>query len=106
MNEIDSSQMISQLRSMAALAQGQNSETGNVGKTVDFSALLGNAIDKVNHMQKTGGAMAKAFDAGDPSVSLPETMVAMQKSSIAFETMKQVRNKMVSAYQDVMSMPI
>ncbi len=106
MNEIDSSQMLSQLRSMAALAQGQSSEASSIEKTTDFSALLGNAIDKVNQMQKTGGAMAKAFDAGDPSVSLPETMVAMQKSSIAFETMKQVRNKMVSAYQDIMSMPI
>lgn len=106
MNEIDSSQMISQLRSMAALAQGQNGESNSVEKSADFSALLGNAIDKVNQVQKTGGAMAKAFDAGDPSVSLAETMVAMQKSSIAFETMKQVRNKMVSAYQDIMSMPI
>ncbi|HEB63245.1 MAG TPA: flagellar hook-basal body complex protein FliE [Gammaproteobacteria bacterium] len=106
MNEIDSSQMLSQLRSMAALAQGQNGESNSVEKSTDFSALLGNAVDKVNQMQKTGGAMTKAFDAGDPSVSLAETMIARQKASIAFEAMKQIRNKMVSAYQDIMSMPI
>jgi flagellar hook-basal body complex protein FliE len=33
-------------------------------------------------------------------------MVAMQKANVSFQAMTQVRNRLVSAYQDIMNMPI
>ena len=43
---------------------------------------------------------------GDESVNLADTMVAMQKASLSFESVVQVRNKVLSAYQEVMSMSV
>jgi flagellar hook-basal body complex protein FliE len=50
--------------------------------------------------------MKKAFEMGDDSVDLSEVMIAAQKSTISFEALSQVRNKLMKAYQDVMNMPV
>jgi flagellar hook-basal body complex protein FliE len=39
-------------------------------------------------------------------VNLPEVMIALQKASLSFQAMTEVRNKLVNAYQDIMNMPI
>ena len=43
---------------------------------------------------------------GNPTVSLEETMVAMQKSQIGFQAALQVRNRLVQAYSDIMNMQV
>ena len=45
-------------------------------------------------------------EVGQPGVSLTQVMVAAEKSSIAFEAMTQVRNKLVDAYKEIMNMPV
>lgn len=72
----------------------------------DFSSLLKNAIEKVNDVQLESGALKKSYEVGDPRVDITQVMVASQKANVAFEAMKQVRNKLVDAYRDVMNMPI
>ncbi|MFK7733963.1 MAG: flagellar hook-basal body complex protein FliE [Pseudomonadales bacterium] len=72
----------------------------------DFQNTLNSAIDKVNELQKTSGALAEAYQLGDTRVSLSDVMVASQKSGVAFQAMTQVRNRLVEAYQEVMNMPI
>ena len=72
----------------------------------DFMALFANAIDAVNETQKQSGALQKAYEQGDPGVTLTQVMVASEKSSVSFQALTQVRNKLVEAYQDVMNMPI
>ena len=72
----------------------------------NFQDMFKNAIDTVNANQKTSGDLQKRFEQGDPSVDLPEVMIAMQKSSVSFQAMTQVRNKLVEAYKDVMNMPV
>ena len=68
--------------------------------------MFKNAIDTVNTHQKTSAELATRFEQGDPSVDLPEVMIAMQKSSVSFQAMTQVRNKLVEAYKEVMNMPV
>jgi len=51
-------------------------------------------------------AMAKAYEQGDPSVSLTQVMIQSQKASVSFEALSQVRNKVVKAYEDIMNMPV
>jgi flagellar hook-basal body complex protein FliE len=72
----------------------------------DFQTMFGNAINNVNDQQMHSASLAKRFERGDPQVDLPEVMIAAQKASVSFEAMKEVRNKLVDAYKDVMNMPL
>lgn len=72
----------------------------------DFQMMFSNAINQVNHNQKVASDLRTRFEKGDPSVDLPEVMIAAQKSSVSFQAMNQVRNKLVEAYKDVMNMPV
>jgi flagellar hook-basal body complex protein FliE len=71
-----------------------------------FGDLLKQALDNVNGLQSETGRLRNAVEMGDRSVSLAEAMIASQKSSIAFEATVQVRNKLVDAYKQIMSMPV
>lgn len=108
MNTIDTNQLLMQLRAAAAQAKMPTPEAAPVqqGGGANFSSLLSQSIDKVNDMQKTSGEMTRAFEMGDPNVSLPEVMIAKSKSGLAFEGMVQVRNKMIDAYQEIMRMQV
>lgn len=72
----------------------------------DFGQLLSDAINHVNHLQGTTSSLRTRFDLGDKNVSLSDVMIAAQKSSIAFDATLEVRNKVVEAYKQIMSMPI
>jgi flagellar hook-basal body complex protein FliE len=73
---------------------------------VSFSDALKNSLEQVSNSQKAAGDLGKRFAMGDDSVSLSDTMIAMQKSSIAFQATVQVRNKLVSAYHEIMNMQV
>ncbi|WP_299005596.1 flagellar hook-basal body complex protein FliE [uncultured Shewanella sp.] len=72
----------------------------------DFEQLLTQAIGKVNSLQSNGSQMSNKLDSGDPSVTLTDTVIAREKASVAFEATIQVRNKLVDAYKEIMSMPV
>lgn len=71
-----------------------------------FGNLLKRAVDGVNETQSTAKNMAAAYERGDPTVDLPQVMIGLQKASVSFQAMTQVRNKLVSAYEDISKMPI
>ena len=73
---------------------------------VQFSALLGQSVNKVNALQREAGQLTTAFEKGEPGVDLVEVMVAIQKAAISFQAITEVRNHLVRAYQDVMNMPV
>lgn len=73
---------------------------------VDFADALKNSLEQVSAAQAKSSALGKAFSMGDDSVSLSDVMIAMQKSSINFQATVQVRNKLVSAYQEIMNMQV
>lgn len=66
-----------------------------------FESLLGT----VNAAQADAGAASAAYERGETS-DIAGVMLARQKSSIAFEATLQVRNKLLSAYRDIMNMPV
>jgi flagellar hook-basal body complex protein FliE len=68
--------------------------------------MMGKAINQVNATQQHAGSMSTRYTQGDPNIDLPEVMVAMQKSSVSFQAMSQVRNKLLEAYKDIMNMPV
>jgi len=106
-NAITSDALLAQMRAMASAAQAKSSENvAEMGATSEFSELLKQSIDKVNETQMEAKNLADAFQQGDPDVQMAEVMVAMQKSSVSFQAMLQVRNKLVNAYQEIMNMPV
>lgn len=88
------------------LIPGASSVTPAAAAKPDFGAAFTRALDGVNAMQKQSEVMTREFQLDNPKVSLEETMVATQKASISFQALIQVRNKLVSAYQDIMNMPV
>ncbi|RYF04887.1 MAG: flagellar hook-basal body complex protein FliE [Oxalobacteraceae bacterium] len=73
---------------------------------VSFSDALKASLQNVSNSQVQADEMGKRFAAGDDSVSLSDSMIAMQKASISFQATVQVRNKLVSAYHDIMNMQV
>jgi flagellar hook-basal body complex protein FliE len=73
---------------------------------VSFSDALKASLQNVSNAQVQADQMGERFAAGDDKVSLSDTMIAMQKASISFQATVQVRNKLVSAYHDIMNMQV
>lgn len=71
-----------------------------------FSDMLGSAVNSVNELQQNTSDLRTAYDMGDPNVDITRVMIAAQKSSVSFEALTQVRNRVVRAYEDIMNMPI
>ncbi|MDH5601777.1 MAG: flagellar hook-basal body complex protein FliE [Gammaproteobacteria bacterium] len=107
-NTISPDTLLAQMRAMAAQAQGQSAGSAgtNTPGQSEFSELLKQSVDKVNETQSDSKKLQEAFQSGDPNVQVSEVMVAMQKSSVSFQAMLQVRNKLVSAYQEIMNMQV
>jgi flagellar hook-basal body complex protein FliE len=73
---------------------------------VDFGSLLKASVDGVDRVQTQASTLAAKFQLGDPKVSLEETMVAVQKASLSFQQLVQIRNRVIAAYHDVMNMQV
>jgi flagellar hook-basal body complex protein FliE len=101
-NNID--QLLGELKSAAALAGGKQPSAAQQTPQVDFSDVLKSTIDQVNSAQQTSEEMQKQFQLGDnKEVNLQDVMMSLQKASLSFQTMVQARNKLVSAYQEIMN---
>lgn len=108
MSDMSIDQVLAQMRTIAI--QAQTPQVNGVEQAaqggVNFADVLKTSINQVNEVQAEAGNMMKAFEKGDPNVDISEVMIALQKASVSFQAMTQVRNKLVSAYQDIMNMPI
>jgi flagellar hook-basal body complex protein FliE len=91
---------------IGGLGKAGGAEGVESSSRVSFSDALKAQLDNVSNAQNTADDMGKRFAAGDDSVSLSDTMISMQKASISFQATVQVRNKLVSAYHDIMNMQV
>lgn len=120
-DRVDINRLLVEMRSLKAqtqafekpqgLTRGDNNLNGiqrtEGGREVPgFGEVMEQAVNKVNDTQKASGAMADAYERGEPGVDITDVMIASQKSSVAFQATLQVRNKLVEAYRDIMNMPI
>ncbi len=121
---IDIQSVLNQMRQMQAAAHGNQRLTpdqliaadrvasprfGDPVASADapsFSKLMAQAVNKVNDLQMESGRLSTALERGESEVTLTQAMIASQKASVAFQAMTQVRNKLVTAYEKVMNMPI
>jgi len=102
------SQVLGRMNAIEAMAKGQDAQlklnAGNDGQS--FADMMQQAISQVNQSQAHASNLSRALETGNPDVDIAQVMVAMQKSSISFQALTEVRNKLLTAYQDVMNMPV
>ena len=68
-----------------------------------FGSILSNAVQKVDQLHDAAAGQVSNLVQGGES-DLNSVMVAVEKADVAFQLMMQVRNKIVSAYQDIEKM--
>ncbi|HMN80632.1 MAG TPA: flagellar hook-basal body complex protein FliE [Burkholderiaceae bacterium] len=90
----------------AAQATGGAASSGKAAGGAEFAQSLKQALSSVSQAQNQAGRLQRDFQAGTEGVGLEETMVAMQKSQIGFQAALTVRNRLVSAYTDIMNMNV
>lgn len=95
--------VVSQLNVTAAQAANQ---TRPVVDAPGFGDHLISAVNEINTTRINSAKKAEDFTLGKADISLNDVMVDMQKASLSLQMGIQVRNKLVAAYQEIMSMPV
>jgi flagellar hook-basal body complex protein FliE len=106
MSSMQITQVLAEMRALQARASGTPSAPEAAPQPSEFANLMKNSVDRIAGMQNQATALADAYEAGDKSVDLTKVMLEVQKASLAFRAMTEVRNKLVDAYQQVMNMSV
>ena len=95
-------------RAQAPVKPAMAAPTGAVseGTKVTFSDSLKAMLERVNDQQLTADGLSRRFALGDDSVNLSDVMIERQKASLSLQATVQVRNKLVSAYHEIMNMQV
>lgn len=99
---IDRSQLLQELH---APQQGTGAAPAADGPADSFAGTLRQAIDGVNSAQVKSADISAAYERGEVT-DVAKVMLARQEAGVAFEATLQVRNKLLSAYQDIMRMGV
>jgi len=85
-------------------ASGSNADTPNSAAPVNgFADTLSDALHKVSAVQQHSGDMQAKYERGEVT-DIAKVMLARQEAGVAFEATLQVRNKLLTAYQEIMRM--
>jgi flagellar hook-basal body complex protein FliE len=120
MSQLQIDQVLSQIRSLAAQTQSPGirpaglvsdaaaaSGTGAVSGTgSSFATLMKSGLDQVNQTELRANDLADKFERGVPGVDLPTVMLEANKANLSFQAVNAVRNRLISAYTDIMNMQL
>jgi flagellar hook-basal body complex protein FliE len=79
---------------------------GKSPEAASFQQSLTQALHGVSQAQQEAEHLQREVQMDNPTVSIEETMVAMQKAQIGFQATLQVRNRLVQAYSEIMNMQV
>ena len=80
------------------------SKTCKAGKPEGgFDDLLNEALGKISQVQKDAETAVKELTTGG---DVTNAMIAMEKADMTFQTMVEVRNRLIDAYQEIMRMNV
>ncbi|MBL8512112.1 MAG: flagellar hook-basal body complex protein FliE [Betaproteobacteria bacterium] len=97
---------ITNLAKINGITGADSVTAGKAAAGPSFGRALEDALTDVSRLQQQASQLTKEFQAENPNVSLEETMIAMQTSSLSFQSIVQVRNKLVTAYNEMMNMQV
>lgn len=96
---IDRSNLLQQVKDAAPAAQQPQTQGDG------FAGALKHALDGVNATQQKASDISAAYERGEET-DVAKVMLARQEAGVAFEATLQVRNRLLSAYQDIMRMGV
>jgi flagellar hook-basal body complex protein FliE len=111
MSSMQIQQVLAEMRALQARASGapagiETSSVAGAAQPSDFAKLMKNSVDHIADMQNQATSLAQSYEAGDKNVDLTKVMLEVQKASLAFHAMTEVRNKLLDAYTQVMGMSV
>lgn len=107
MTQIDVNGVLAQIRALSAQSAAQQGKAAAPAAGGEgFGTLLRSSIDKVNSAQGEAARQQRAFEMGDAGTDLSSVMLATTKAQVSFRSMVEVRNRLISAYQEIMNMPL
>jgi flagellar hook-basal body complex protein FliE len=122
MSSMEINRVLEQIRSLqaqtkvgtaqqAGLAQqvGLAQQAGQTQQTTGpsaFANILRQGLDQVSQTEQHANQLTEAFQRGTPGVELPQVMLEVSKASVSLRAASEVRNRLISAYQDIMNMQL
>ena len=98
---------LEQMRSQASeMANASKAISPDAAKTADgenFQSVLGNLIKEVDGAQKQADVSLKSLASGDKGTSIQEVVMKMEQADVSFNLMLEIRNKLLSAYKELVS---
>lgn len=92
-------------RATSGAAAPATAPIGQPTGPASFADTLENALQQVNGAQSRASDLSASYERGE-TVDIAKVMLARQEASVGFEATLQVRNKLLTAYRDIMSMPV
>jgi flagellar hook-basal body complex protein FliE len=109
MSSVEISRILEQIRSLQAqtkVSAPQADPTQQTSGPSQFANILRQGLDQVNETQQRANQLSDAFARGTPGVELPQVMLEASKASVSLKAVSEVRNRLISAYQDIMNMQL
>ncbi len=94
------------IQEMLPLPLGKTGTGGKISRDPlsDFKKILSKSIQETNHLLALADQSTQGMILGEKDVH--QAMIALEQANLAFRLMIQVRNKIVSAYEEIMRMQI
>ena len=113
MSSMEINRVLEQIRSLQAQTKGIGGpQHGGPSTPADqtapsaFANILRQGLDPVSQTEQHANQLTDAFAARHPGVELPQVMLEVSKASVSLRAVSEVRNRLISAYQDIMNMQL
>ena len=109
MSSMEINRVLEQIRSLQSqtkVGQAQPTQPQQVNGPGAFANILKQGLDAVSQADQRANQLTDAFERGTPGVELPQVMLEVSKASVSLKAASEVRNRLISAYQDIMNMQL
>ncbi|KUE80709.1 flagellar hook-basal body protein FliE [Aeromonas schubertii] len=97
--------LLNRMQEMERIATQPGLPLSGVDTDLSFGHAMRDVVNRVNAQQNLSSRMMTAVDTGQ-SDDLVGAMVASQKAGLSFSALMQVRNKLMTGFDDIMRMPL
>lgn len=105
MSQMQIDQVLAQIRALSSrIEPPQAPAAPSAAAPSSFANVLKSSLDQVNQSEQRAASLAADFQRGAPGVELPQVMLQIEKADVSFHALTEVRNRLISAYQDIMNM--
>ncbi len=109
MSSLEINRVLEQIRSLQSqskIGQAQPAQPQQVNGPGEFANILKQGLSAVSQTEQRANQLTEAFERGTPGVELPQVMLEVSKASVSLKAVSEVRNRLISAYQDIMNMQL